>query len=141
MLCIARCDWKPLALSDVGFGEGAEVIDPHRQEVADFEAVLVVGEDGGRELGAGDEDFGHEAEAFTDEDGRGNQGVAGGCPIVGVGPFGHGDGDGAAFEDVIIDIAAFAHEAAFTNLAGKFAWRGGNEQEIWVLPAICGPVP
>ena len=94
--------------------------------------MLVVGEDGGGELGTGYKDFGHEAKALTNEDGGGDERVAGGCPIVRVGPFGDGDGDGAAFEDVIVDIAAFPHEAAFTDLAGKLLHGAGDEQEFGV---------
>lgn len=100
--------------------------------MADFEAVLVVGEDSGRELGTGNKDFGHEAKALADEDGRGDKRVACGCPIVCVGPFGDGDRDGAAFEDIIVDEAAFAHEAAFTNLAGKLLHSAGDEQKFGV---------
>ena len=71
-----------MVLSDIGLMERSEIIDPAGQEVADFEAVFIVGEDRRAEVVAGDEDLRHDAEAFTHEDGRGDQRVADRRPVL-----------------------------------------------------------
>ena len=71
--------------------QGAEVVHPAGQEVADLEAVLVVHEHGGRLLVSGYEDLRHDAEALAYIDGGGDGGITDCGPIGGVGPFGDGD--------------------------------------------------
>lgn len=112
--------------------ERAEVVDPDGEEMADLDAVLVVGEDGRGELGAGNVDFGHETKAFANINGGSEAGVASGGPIGGVGPLRDDNRHRTAFQDIVVDVTGFTDETAGANLHGGFLEVARNEQKFRV---------
>jgi len=84
--------------------EGSKVINPNREEVSNFEPVLIVCEHCWRELIACDVDLGHDAETFTYVNCRCDHGITNSGPVGGVGPLRYGDRYCRPLEYVVVNI-------------------------------------
>ena len=118
--------------------ERAEVGDADVEELADFEAAFVVGEHGGVELGGGGEDLGFDAEDLADHDTGDEVGVDDCGMVVGIGPFGDGDGLGGAVEQVVGGFVVSGQPLIEEDIVGGIDQVHGDEQ-VFGIDAGCFP--